>query len=234
MKFTHHPAHTRGQADHGWLKAKHSFSFAHYHDPDKMNFGALRVLNDDQIEPSAGFGEHPHKDMEIITIPLAGKLEHKDSLGSSGIIKTGEVQVMSAGRGIRHSEFNPSEQDMTQLLQIWIETDQKNHEPRYDQTQISQHHDGWSPLVGPKDTQSPLWIHQKAWITSGQWTTNAEEIYALHQQGHGVYLFALEGNVEINGTTLSPRDALAVEGADTIAIKHSPNSRLLVIEVPMA
>lgn len=233
MKSIFHPANSRGKADHGWLNSFHSFSFASYYNPDRMNFGALRVLNDDRIAPGTGFGKHPHENMEIISIPLEGKLKHEDSMGSKGVIENGEVQVMSAGTGIVHSEMNASQTEECAFLQIWIITNAKNAEPRYGQGNINQAQNQWSEIVGPKENHRHLWIHQDAWIHLSTFDKGQTPAYEIKKPGNGVYFFLLEGEITIGNDHLKKRDALGVWDTDCVDLTIHESSRILTIEVQM-
>jgi redox-sensitive bicupin YhaK (pirin superfamily) len=236
MKTVFHKASKRGNANHGWLKATHSFSFANYYDSEKIHFGKLRVLNDDEIAPSKGFDLHPHQDMEIITIPLSGAVRHIDNMGNEEIISTGDVQVMSAGSGIWHSEFNASDTEELKLFQIWVLTNKKGHKPRYDQRTFSSSEkvNNWQLLVSPKLKNNSLWINQDAFISIIH-SENIEDIdYHLNKQGNGVYFMLIEGEVKIENQSLKSRDALGCSGFyDPIKIGFHKNSKLLAIEVPM-
>jgi redox-sensitive bicupin YhaK (pirin superfamily) len=236
MNIIQHPASTRGGADHGWLKARHSFSFGGWHDPSRIHFGMLRVLNDDLVAPGAGFGKHPHDNMEIITIPLTGALKHEDSTGGQGVIKPGEVQVMSAGTGVFHSEMNASSSQPVTLFQIWIIPNRRDVEPRYDQRAFSEEDrvGKWQTLISPMDTDGEgIKIHQDAWISRATITDGGTLDYTLHRKGHGVYLMLVEGAVTIADKTMWRRDALGITDADRIEIKATDPSDVLVIEVPM-
>ena len=210
MKMVLHKAADRGHADHGWLNAWHSFSFANYHDPTKVHFGVLRVLNDDAIAGGMGFGTHPHDNMEIITIPLSGQLEHKDSMGNSGIISKGEVQVMSAGTGIRHSEKNRNQEEALKLLQIWISPDKRNVEPRYDQRafDLDGAKNNLLTIVSPIGEKEGLNIHQNAWFSLGKLSKDCTTTYELKDKKNGVFAFVIEGEVAINEEKLYRRDGL--------------------------
>jgi quercetin 2,3-dioxygenase len=235
MKTILHKADTRGHADHGWLKANHSFSFAGYYDEDRVHFGALRVLNDDQIAAGMGFGTHPHDNMEIITIPLEGELVHKDSMGNTGIISKGEIQVMSAGTGIRHSEYNNNADKELRLLQIWLFPEKRNVEPRYDQKKYSleETHNNLLNVVSPMGSASGIHIHQQAWFSLGKLDKDFSTTHKLNKKDNGVYAFVIDGDVSINGEQLNRRDALAITEADSLEIKASSDSELLLMEVPM-
>lgn len=236
MKTVFHKASQRGYADHGWLKATHSFSFANYYDSEKNNFGKLRVLNDDEIAPSKGFDLHPHKDMEIITIPLSGSVRHGDNIGHEEIISEGEVQVMSAGSGIWHSEFNASDSKLLKLFQIWIIPDKKGHKPRYEQKVFSEEAklDNWQLLVSPKGENGSLWIHQDAFVSIIDTNHLQTAPYKLNKQGNGVFFMLVEGEAKINVQQLQHRDAVGFWNFyDPLEIKFIQNSKLLAIEVPM-
>lgn len=234
MSTTFHPAHSRGQADHGWLKTHHTFSFANYYDPARIHFGALRVINDDDIAGGMGFGMHPHENMEIITVPLAGALAHRDSLGCSGTIEAGEIQVMSAGTGIRHSEFNARENENVQLLQIWVFPKIKNVEPRYQQIQLKSEnmHNRFGFIVTPTPSEDAAWVHQDAWFSLGNFEFASTQIYQLQQANHGVYIFMIEGEAEVEGQKLQRRDGLGIWNVANFEIKIQPNSKILLMEVP--
>ena len=236
MKTIYHPAETRGFADHGWLKAKHSFSFASYYDPERIQFGALRVLNDDIVAPGKGFATHPHNNMEIITIPLRGQLEHKDSMGNGSVITAGEVQVMSAGTGILHSEFNPSSTEDVKLFQIWIFPSLQDVEPRYDQGEYDEAKFGndVSTLVSNELDGDALFIYQKAAISVSKPEAGTELTYQNRYTGNGVYVMLVGGNAEIGENVLNERDALGVWDTESFKIKAKKDSHILFIEVPMS
>ncbi|WP_053404128.1 pirin family protein [Persicobacter sp. CCB-QB2] len=234
MKTVFHKATERGHANHGWLDAHHSFSFAQWYDPEKVHFGALRVLNDDIISPGMGFGTHPHDNMEIVTIPLEGELKHKDSTGNEEIIREGEVQIMSAGSGIYHSEFNPNHDQHTNLLQIWVFPEKRNIEPRYDQKIFDQEgrHNQWQTVVSP-DGEGALWINQKAYFNISNLEKGKNLNYEFRNPEQGGYLFVIDGSIEINGQKLGKRDAVGISETGQFEIKSLENSKLLLIEVPM-
>jgi len=235
MKKVFHPANTRGEAIHDWLHAKHSFSFANYFDADRIQFGALRVLNDDVISPGMGFGTHPHDNMEIITIPLMGALEHKDSMDNVGAVDAGEIQVMSAGSGVYHSEYNKNKDKDLNLLQLWIFPNKQNVTPRYDQKNIRdlKKINCFYPIITP-DQQGPgMWIHQDAWLHLGDFEKQTQLSYELHKKGNGIYIFIIEGNAEIAQESLSKRDALGLWDIETFSITIMPGTRILLIEIPM-
>ena len=231
-----HKAATRGHADHGWLRTNHTFSFADYYNPERIHFGALRVLNDDYIAGGMGFGTHPHDNMEIITIPLEGDLEHKDSMGNGTVIKHGDVQVMSAGTGITHSEYNHNKTKPVQLLQIWVFPNKRNVTPRYDQItlDVNQRHNKLQQILSPNSDDEGVWIHQDAWFHIGRFDQNFETIYTWKKQGNGVYVFVIKGNITVNGTALNERDGSGIWNTDTMTIRaNSANAELLIMEVPM-
>lgn len=234
MNTIFHPSQERGHANHGWLTSHHSFSFANYYNPDKIHFGALRVLNDDRIKGGTGFGKHPHENMEIISIPLSGKLKHEDSMGNNGVITSGEVQVMSAGTGIVHSEMNASDTTDCSFLQIWIIPNEQNVVPRYGQQKITTLPDDWNQIVGSKEELDELWIHQDARMYLLTSVDKLNHSYKLKGSNHGVYFFVLEGTVEIEGTDLRKRDALGVWETDEIQLNTQKGSKILAIEVPMS
>jgi len=231
-----HPAQSRGAANHGWLKSFHSFSFANYYNPQKMHFGVLRVLNDDEVAPSMGFGTHPHDNMEIISIPLSGELKHKDSMGNEAIIKTGEIQVMSAGTGIQHSEHNASTSEPVKFLQIWLFPNKKNVTPRYDQILLPDlaKHNVLHQVLSPNAEDAGVWIHQNAWFHMGTFDAGTAQSYALKDSRNGLYLFMIEGSIEIEGETLGARDAIGLSDLKEVSFtSQSENTRVLLMEVPM-
>ena len=231
-----HKAESRGQANHGWLKANHSFSFADYYNPERMHFGVLRVLNDDTIAAGKGFGTHPHKNMEIITIPLEGALEHKDNMGNSAVIRKGDVQVMSAGTGITHSEFNHDQDKELKLLQIWLFPDTQNHAPRYDQVtlNIDARKNKLQQILSPIADDEGVWIHQNAWFNIGQFDKGVSVNYTLHDKNNGVYAFVINGDFLINNQTLNYRDGMGIWNTDSIECTAiSDGSEILLMEVPM-
>ena len=235
MKKIFHSSSSRGAADHGWLKAKHSFSFANYYDSERVQFGALRVLNDDIIAPGMGFGTHPHDNMEIITIPLDGALEHKDSMDNIGVIETDEIQVMSAGSGVYHSEYNKNKDQSVSLLQIWVFPNKKNVTPRYDQKNIKdlKKVNSFYPIVTPNQKGPGMWIHQDAWFHLGEFDKETRINYNINKKGNGVYAFLIEGSVQIDGESLEKRDALGLWDTESFELLANPNSRILLIEVPL-
>lgn len=234
--YTFHAADTRGMARHGWLTSAHTFSFAHYYDPERVHFGALRVLNDDLVAPGMGFGEHPHNNMEIISIPLEGALEHRDSMGNKTVIRNGDVQVMSAGTGVRHSEFNHSKSEAVKFLQIWVFPNKRDVAPRYDQVTLpaTGSWEGWKNILGPTPAEGRVWIHQDAWFHIGRFQANEKSNYTIQQSGNGVYVFVLAGSVNVDGHALQTRDGLGIENTEHISFEiTSPDTQILLMEVPM-
>jgi redox-sensitive bicupin YhaK (pirin superfamily) len=230
-----HKAESRGHANHGWLNSYHTFSFASYYNPERIHFGALRVLNDDTIDPGTGFGTHPHDNMEIISIALEGELEHQDSMGNRQIIRPGEVQVMSAGRGIRHSEKNPLRDQKTKFLQIWVFPDKKNVEPRYDQQvfPLQSRKNNLVQVLSPNPDDKGVWIHQKAWFHLGAFDRGFETQYSLKLKGNGLYVFVIEGDLEVDSQILNRRDGYGVWDTENIKLKALSSTELLLMEVPM-
>jgi len=237
MKKILHPATTRGAANYGWLQAKYSFSFANFFDPNRIQFGKLRVLNDDIIAPGMGFGKHPHNNMEIITIPQEGSVKHKDSMGNEGIVSAGEIQVMSAGTGIEHSEMNAKPDSPLKLFQVWIFPETENVTPRYDQKSIASllKPNELTTIVKPKSeaTEDELWVHQQAFFNLGEFETDKKFQYTIQSPGHGAYFLVIEGKVTIENDTIENRDAIGVWDTNSIEVSVTKGTRLLVIEVPM-
>jgi redox-sensitive bicupin YhaK (pirin superfamily) len=234
MEKVIHKAEDRGHANHGWLDAHHSFSFANYYNPERTRFGVLRVLNDDIIQAGEGFGTHPHDNMEIITIPLTGELAHKDSTGNKEVIRKNEVQIMSAGSGLTHSEFNNSKTDEINLLQLWVFPKERNIKPRYDQKvfEPADRQNKIQTLVSPKD-ENALWINQDAYFSRADIDKDVEVEYDLNTKKNGVYVFVIEGKIEFDGELLSKRDAVGITEADKIKITAKEKSEVLLIEVPL-
>lgn len=235
MKTVYHKADTRGFADHGWLKSYHSFSFANHYDPERMNFGALRVLNDDQVASGMGFGKHPHRDMEIISIPLEGDLEHQDSMGTSAVIRKGEIQVMSAGTGVQHSEFNRNKDQLVKFLQIWVIPNKMNVTPRYDQISIKENEklNDFQQILSPNPNDDGVWIHQNAWFNLAKFEKGITKEYKIHQKGNGVYVFVLEGSAKIGDQILERRDGLGIWETESFTLEAFEDSEILLMEVPM-
>jgi len=231
-----HKANSRGAADHGWLNARHTFSFAGYYQEDREQFGALRVLNDDVIKGGNGFGMHPHNNMEIITIPLEGALRHKDSMGHTSVIKAGDVQIMSAGKGLTHSEFNASPNEALNLLQIWLFPKSRNIEPRYgeqtfDETAMT---GKWLTVISPlEDKTSALQINQDAWFSLGKFEKGTTPTYTTKRAGNGLYVFIIEGSISVQNETLTKRDAIGIENAEQIKFNIQSGAYILVMDVPM-
>ena len=230
-----HLANTRGDANHGWLHSKHTFSFANYYNPDRMHFGALRVLNDDKVAAGMGFGTHPHDNMEIISIPLSGDLEHKDSMGNIGIIKNGEVQVMSAGTGVTHSEYNHNKDKEVKFLQIWVFPKERNVVPRYDQILLdaNDRKNNLQQIISPNPTDAGTWIHQDAWFSLGDLSANNKQKYTINKPGNGVYVFVLSGSLKVGEQVLSARDGYGVWNIEDLALEAITNTEVLLMEVPM-
>lgn len=231
-----HEAATRGFADHGWLKSYHSFSFAQYYNPERIHFGVLRVLNDDWIAGGMGFGMHPHDNMEIITIGLEGALEHKDSMGNTAVIRQGDIQVMSAGTGIYHSEFNHNKDKETRILQIWVFPNKKNVQPRYDQISIRPEDriNKFQQIISPHPGEPGVWIHQDAWFYLGHFEQGQKTVYHLKKSGNGLYIFIISGQVVANGQVLSPRDGLGIRNLETIQFEATTDTEILLMDLPMA
>jgi hypothetical protein len=230
-----HKAETRGKANHGWLNSHHTFSFANYHNPERMNFGVLRVLNDDIVQAGMGFGTHPHQNMEIISIPLEGDLEHKDSMGNVAVIREGDVQVLSAGTGITHSEYNKNKDKEVKFLQIWIFPKEKNLTPRYGQISIREiaKDNEFYQVLSPNKNDQGVWINQDAWFHIGKFNKGNSDTYNIKKEGNGVYAFILDGEAEINGEKLSKRDGMGVWDIDSINVTAADDARVLLMEVPM-
>lgn len=235
MNTVFHPAKDRGHVNFGWLDSHHSFSFGHWYDPEKVNFGALRVLNDDIVSGGGGFGTHPHDNMEIVSIPLQGALAHKDSTGTDGIIKTGDVQIMSAGSGIRHSEYNQSATDSVNFLQIWVFPKLQNIKPRYEQKtyDLNDRQNKWQVVVSPLEEEGGVWINQDARFSLADLSAGTSLDYVNRFAENGAYVFVLDGALEIGNTALGKKDALGISATDRFTIKATSDSKVLVIEVPV-
>ena len=236
MKTIYHAADSRGDANHGWLKSKHTFSFANYHNPDRMGFGALRVINDDFVIGGQGFGKHSHRDMEIISIPLSGKLGHGDNIGNNGIIETGEIQVMSAGTGITHSEMNGDDKEEVKFLQIWVIPNKMNVEPRYQQIRMDDilKPNEFNQVLSPNADDAGVWIHQDAWFSMGDFDKGVTHTYQLKDPNNGVYVFVISGKVVVNGNTLDTRDGLGVWDTKNFTMDVEEDAKVLLMEVPMS
>src|SRR6267154_340458 len=230
-----HKANTRGFANHGWLQSYHSFSFADYYNPDRMHFGVLRVLNDDTVEAGKGFGTHPHDNMEIISIPLEGDLQHKDSMGNTAVIKNGDVQAMSAGTGIAHSEMNKNTDKPVKFLQIWVFPNKRNVTPRYGQVTLNEkdRHNHFQQIVSPNEGSEGVWINQDAWFHLGKFDNGQSVNYEVKKKENGVYVFVLSGDVVVDGNDLSRRDGIGIWNTENISFKINSESELLLMEVPM-
>ena len=230
-----HKANTRGIADIGWLLSYHTFSFSNYYDADRMNFGALRVLNDDSVAPGMGFGTHSHQNMEIISVPLEGDLEHQDSMGNKTVIRNGDIQVLSAGTGIQHSEYNRNKDQQVKFLQIWVIPNQQNVTPRYGQITLNpeDRKNKLQQILSPNPEDEGVWIHQEAWFNLGEFEPDFETTYSLKKKGNGIYAFVLKGNLTINGQDLNTRDGFGIWNIDAIDIKANSDVELLLMEVPM-
>jgi quercetin 2,3-dioxygenase len=230
-----HKAATRGHANHGWLDSHHTFSFAHYYDPERMHFGALRVLNDDVVQGGMGFGKHPHDNMEIISIPLEGALEHRDSMGNVAVIKKGDIQVMSAGTGIYHSEYNQNKEQEVRFLQIWVFPKERNVTPRYDQIalQKADRHNQLQQILSPNPEDAGVWIHQDAWFHLGTFEPGKGFDYTLRKKGNGVYAFVLQGEGILQGQKLETRDGFGIWDTNQIRFEATAPAEILLMEVPM-
>lgn len=232
-----HKANTRGHANHGWLDSHHTFSFASYYNPERMHFGVLRVLNDDVVDGGMGFPAHPHDNMEIISIPLEGALEHKDSMGTVATIKHGDVQVMSAGTGIQHSEYNKNADQPVKFLQIWVFPNKRNVQPRYDQVTLnpSDRHNKLQQILSPNSDDAGVWIHQDAWFHLGRFDKDVTAEYRVKKSSNGVYAFVLKGSFTVDGNALGERDGLGTWDTEKISLKaDSPDAEILLMDVPMA
>jgi len=231
-----HKNETRGLADHGWLKSRHTFSFANYYNPDRMNFGLLRVINDDVVKPSMGFGTHPQENMEIVSIPLAGSLRHQDSMGNKHVISTGEVQIMSAGTGLTHSEYNNSAQEDVKFLQLWVLPKKKNIQPRYGQLLFNaeDRKNRFQILVSPNVSDNTIWINQDAWFSMANLDAGKQTRYGKQANNNGVYYFVIEGKVEIDGYLIERRDGLGLSHGDSHVVRAETDTQLLAIEVPLS
>ncbi|MTH17700.1 pirin family protein [Flavobacterium sp. LC2016-01] len=231
-----HKAQSRGHANHGWLDTHQTFSFASYYNPERMHFGVLRVLNDDVVDPSQGFGTHPHDNMEIISIPLEGDLQHKDSMNNVAIIKKGDIQVMSAGTGIYHSEFNNNGDKPVKFLQIWLYPNKKNVIPRYDQISLNlkDRHNKFQQILSPNAKDEGVWIHQQAWFHLGVFDNKHKSTYKIKKTGNGVYAFIIKGSFIVNDSLLNERDGLGIWNIETLDVQsQNDHSEILLMEVPM-
>lgn len=230
-----HRSETRGRADHGWLSSFHSFSFANYYNPERMGFGLLRVINDDIIAPSAGFGTHPHQNMEIISIPISGALRHEDTMGNKTVIKDNEVQAMSAGSGIAHSEYNNSDKEDANFLQIWVMPKKMNITPSYSQKQFDPllRKNKWQLIVSPDGQDNSVAINQDAFFSRIDLTEKTEISYTKRREENGIYLFVLSGEIKIGDEVLKTKDALGNADISELSLKANHESQVLLIDVPM-
>ncbi len=230
-----HKANTRGHADHGWLNAYHSFSFASWYNPDRVQFGMLRVLNDDTVAAGMGFGTHPHDNMEIITIPLEGDLAHKDSMGNTEVIKTGDVQVMSAGTGIQHSEFNPNADQHTKLFQIWVFPKYRNVTPRYQQItlDVTEQKNNFAQILSPSADDAGVWIYQDAWFYLADFDNGFSKTYSINKEGNGMYVFVISGTITVDGQELETRDGLGIWEFNDLEFVATSDAKFLLMEIPM-
>ena len=235
MKAVLHKADTRGDANHGWLHSKHTFSFANYYDPQRMNFGVLRVLNDDKVSGGMGFGTHPHQNMEIISIPLSGDLEHKDSMGNTTVIKEGDIQVMSAGTGVQHSEYNKNKDEDVRFLQIWVIPNKQNVEPRYDQITLDKadRKNKLQQVLSPNKEDEGVWIYQDAWFHLTDLEAGKSLTYDFKKASNGLYIFVLEGSITAGEQKLERRDGLGIYESNPVELKASENASVLFMEVPL-
>ncbi len=230
-----HKAETRGDANHGWLHSKHTFSFANYYNPERMHFGALRVLNDDTVDGGMGFGNHPHDNMEIISIPLEGDLEHKDSMNNVTVIKNGDIQVMSAGTGIQHSEYNKNKDSKVKFLQIWVFPNTKNVTPRYDQITLNaaDRHNTFQQILSPNANDAGVWIHQNAWFHLAKFDKGISKEYTIKSKGNGLYIFNLSGDIKVGEQALNTRDGYGLWNFEKVTISADSEAEFLLMEVPM-
>jgi len=230
-----HTSESRGDANHGWLHSKHTFSFANYYNPERMHFGVLRVLNDDTVAAGMGFGTHPHDNMEIISIPLEGDLEHKDSMGNVTVIKNGDIQVMSAGTGIQHSEYNKNKDQQVKFLQIWVFPNKKNVTPRYDQITLKSEdrHNKLQQIISPNEADAGVWIHQNAWFHLGKFDKGISTDYTIKGKGNGLYIFNLIGNLKVNDQVLNTRDGFGIWDIEKVTLNAESDTEFLIMEVPM-
>lgn len=234
-QYIFHSADSRGNANHGWLHSRHTFSFANYYDQDRIQFGALRVLNDDYVAAGMGFGSHPHNNMEIISIPLEGDLEHKDSMGNAEVIRSGDVQVMSAGTGVSHSEYNKNKDKAVKFLQIWVIPKERNVKPRYDQITLNKEDrkNRFQQIISPDPSDEGMWMHQDAWFNVGDFEAGKSETYTLHSKDNGLYVFVLKGNITVDDKALSDRDGLGILDTESVQFSASSDAEVLLMEVPM-
>ena len=231
-----HKANTRGHADHGWLNSYHTFSFANYHNPERIHFGALRVLNDDTVAAGKGFGKHPHDNMEIISIPLEGDLEHADSMGNKTVIRKGDIQAMSAGAGVAHSEYNANTDKPVKFLQIWVFPDRNNIQPQYSQITLNagDRKNKLQQIVSPRSNGNDgVTVQQNAWFSLGDIDQGKQLSYNIKRKENGVYVFVLKGEVTIEDHKLNTRDGLGVWETDSITVEAGTDAEILLMDVPM-
>ncbi|QGM81428.1 pirin family protein [Otariodibacter oris] len=235
MKSIYHAADSRGKANHGWLKSNHTFSFANYYDPDRLGFGALRVINDDHVIAGEGFGVHPHNNMEIISIPLEGDLAHKDSMGNGTTIRNGDIQVMSAGTGVVHSEMNANQDRDVKFLQIWVFPNKRNVQPRYQQMKIADQAkpNDFQQILSPNPDDDGVWIYQDAWFSLAKFDKDISKTYNLHKENTGVYVFVIKGKAKIGDKELNERDGLGVWDVKSLDVTALTDAEILLIEVPV-
>lgn len=235
MKSIIHKANTRGHASHGWLNSFHTFSFSSYQNPERVHFGALRVLNDDTVAPGMGFGQHPHDNMEIISIPLSGELKHRDTTGTEAVIKTGDIQIMSAGSGLQHSEMNNSRTEEVKFLQIWVFPKERNIQPRYDQKTFNEldRMNEWQLIVSPEKSTDSIWINQDAWFSLTKLEKGKSLNYSLNKKGNGVYAFILKGDVMVADQSLNTRDGMGITDTEEIPFIADTDAEILLMEVPV-
>lgn len=236
MTLTLHTADSRGLADHGWLHSRHTFSFANYYDPERIRFGLLRVINDDIVQPSMGFGTHPHENMEIVSIPLAGSLRHQDSMGNQHIITAGEIQIMSAGSGLTHSEYNNSDSEDVNFLQIWVYPDKKDIAPRYGQQRFDKadRRNRFQLVVSPERDTLAIWINQQAWFSMADLDAETSITYHRKSEKSGLYFFIIDGDLSIAGHTVKRRDGLGLTDTADVELTARSPAEVLCIEVPMS
>lgn len=235
MQTVYHAADTRGVANHGWLKSRHTFSFANYFDPQRMNFGVLRVINDDQVAGGGGFGTHPHNNMEIISIPLSGDLAHRDSMGNGSIIRHGDIQVMSAGTGVTHSEMNANADEAVKFLQIWVFPNKKDVEPRYQQITMADQArpNEFQQILSPNPDDEGVWIHQDAWFSLARFDQGTKKSYTVKKPGNGVYVFVIKGQVKVADRTLNERDGFGISETEAFDVEALSDAEVLLMDVPM-
>jgi redox-sensitive bicupin YhaK (pirin superfamily) len=235
MKTILHKADTRGHANYGWLDTFYSFSFANYYDPQRIHFGKLRVLNDDTVAAGMGFGTHPHDNMEIITLVMEGALEHKDSMGNTGVINANEIQVMSAGTGITHSEYNHSKDKPLKLFQIWVYPNKRNVDPRYDQIRLdpADRKNKLQQVVSPHPGKEGVWIYQEAAFFLGRFDKDLDVSFSLQKKNNGIYVFIIEGKADVEGQVLERRDGYGISETDALKIHTKQDTEILIMEVPM-